>query len=137
MRHVFLDTNILIDVIADRKPFSKPAIVLFRMAEEHELTLYTSSHSIATTHYLLKKYLDEQPLREILINLLELAHIIPVDLHILRKGLQSTHKDFEDSIQIVCAGSIPDIEAIITRNVKDYKGSDIRVYTADAFCLTL
>lgn len=137
MRNVFLDTNILIDVIADRKPFSKPAIVLFQKAEAHQIRLHTSSHSIATTHYLLKKYLDEQTLRETLLNLTELVHIIPVNLQILRKALQSAHKDFEDSIQMYCASGIPEMEAIITRNIKDFKDSEIPVYAADEYCLML
>jgi predicted nucleic acid-binding protein len=57
MKRVFLDTNIIVDLIADRRPFSKYAIQIFQKAESKELELFTSSHSIATTHYLLKKYL--------------------------------------------------------------------------------
>jgi predicted nucleic acid-binding protein len=58
MKKVFVDTNVLVDLIADRKPFSKFAIALFSKAESGNVSLYTSSHSIATTHYLLKKYLS-------------------------------------------------------------------------------
>lgn len=49
---VFLDTNILVDLIADRKAFSKHAIEIFKYAEDFKVQLFTSSHSIATTHYL-------------------------------------------------------------------------------------
>lgn len=55
MKKLFIDTNIIVDLIADRKPFSKYAIQLFQKAELKEIELFTSSHSIATTHYLLKK----------------------------------------------------------------------------------
>ena len=95
MKKVFLDTNIIIDLIADRKPFSKYAIEIFRLAEENKLQIFTSSHSIATTHYLLKKYLDEKSLREVLYNLLDFLTVIPVDIDIIKKGLRSNHKDFE------------------------------------------
>lgn len=54
MRKVFVDTNILIDLLADRRPFSKFAIEIFGLAERREVDLFTSSHSMATTHYLLK-----------------------------------------------------------------------------------
>ena len=57
MKKVFIDTNILVDLIADRIPFSKYAIEIFNNAERKKIKLFTSSHSIATTHYLLKKYL--------------------------------------------------------------------------------
>ena len=137
MIRVFLDTNILVDLIADRKPFSKHAIEIFKSAEEHKMQLYTSSHSIATAHYLLKKYVDEKELRNILSNLLEFLDVIPVDLDVLKKGLRSIHKDFEDAIQILCASSITGIDFIVTRNTKDFKTSEIAVLTPDEMCLKL
>lgn len=88
MTSVFLDTNIIVDLIADRKPFSKYAIQIFELAEKDKLQIFTSSHSIATTHYLLKKYLDEKSLREVLLNLLEFLTVIPIDTEIIKKGLR-------------------------------------------------
>jgi predicted nucleic acid-binding protein len=137
MIKVFLDTNILVDLIADRKPFSKHAIEIFRSAEEHKIQLFTSSHSIATAHYLLKKYVEEKELRNILFNLLEFLDVIPVDLDVLKKGLRSSHKDFEDAVQIFCASSIAGINYIVTRNTKDFKTSEIAVLTPDELCLKL
>ena len=128
---IFVDTNILVDLIADRKPFSKFAIQLFSKAEVGKLELYTSSHSIATTHYLLKKYVDEKELREVLFKLLEYLNIVAINLDILKKGLKSKHKDFEDAIQIISAYSIEKMDCIVTRNIKDFKNSEIPVYTPD------
>lgn len=137
MMKVFLDTNIIVDLIAERKPFSKHAIEIFQSAEKKKIQLFTSTHSIATTHYLLKKYLEEKQLRNILLNLLDFLEVIPVDLDALKKGLRSKHKDFEDAVQIVCASSIADIDFIVTRNTKDFKTSEIEVLTPDEMCLKL
>jgi predicted nucleic acid-binding protein len=137
MKKVFVDTNIIIDLIADRKPFSKYAIEIFNQAEEKKIVLFTSSHSIATTHYLLKKYMEEKSLRDLLYNLLDFLTPIPVDLDVLKKGLRSKHKDFEDAIQIGCASSIEEIDCIVTRNIKDFKESEILVLTPDELCLKL
>ena len=137
MIKVFLDTNILVDLIADRKPFSKHAIEIFKSAEERKTQLFTSSHSIATAHYLLKKYVEEKDLRDILSNLLEFLDVIPVDLDVLKKGLRSNHKDFEDSIQILCASSIEKIDCIVTRNTKDFKASEIPAYNPDEIILSI
>ncbi len=137
MKKVFLDTNIIIDLIADRKPFSKYAVEIFQKAEGKQIRLFTSSHSIATTHYLLKKYLEEKELRDVLYNLLDYLTVIAVDIDILKKGLRSNHKDFEDSIQILCASSVEQIDCIVTRNIKDFKGSEINVFTPDELILTL
>lgn len=137
MKKVFVDTNIIVDLIADRRPYSKYAIEIFYKAEEKKIKLFTSSHSIATTHYLLKKYLEEKPLREVLYNLLDYLTVIPVNIDVLKKGLRSKHKDFEDAIQIVCASSIEKIDCIVTRNTKDFKDCEILVMTPDELCIKL
>jgi predicted nucleic acid-binding protein len=135
MKKVFLDTNIIVDLIADRKPFSKYSIEIFMKAEEKKIKLFTSSHSIATTHYLLKKYLEEKILRDVLYNLLDYLTVIAVDTDILKKGLLSKHKDFEDSIQILCASTIEKIDCIVTRNTTDFRDSEILVLPPDELYL--
>ncbi len=137
MKKIFVDTNIIVDLIADRKPFSKHAIAIFKSAEDRKIELFTSSHSIATTHYLLKKYVEEKLLREILSTLLDFVQIIPVDQDIIKKSLRSIHKDYEDAIQILCASSVSQIHFIVTRNLKDFKSSEIQVVSPDEMCLIL
>lgn len=129
MKKIFVDTNILVDLIADRKPFSKFAIELFSKAENKKVKLYVSSHSLATTHYLLKKYISEKELRKIIYSLLEYIHVVAIDLDTIKKGLKSKHKDFEDALQIIAAYSVESIDCIVTRNVKDFKDSEIPVFT--------
>lgn len=126
MKKVFVDTHILVDLIADRHPFSKYAIELFRYAEENKVQLYASSHSIATTHYILRKYLDEKSLREVLLNLLDLIQVISIDQDTLSRGLRSAHPDFEDALQIFCATSVKGMNFIVIRNLKDFRDSPIR-----------
>lgn len=131
MKRVFADTNILIDLIADRQPYSKFAIRLFQKAENKEIEIFTSSHSIATTHYVLKKHTSEEHLREILYQLMNYITIVPIDADVIKKGLRSGYKDFEDGLQIFCAASVPQIDGIITRNIKDFRDSEIPAYTPD------
>lgn len=131
MKKTFVDTNIIVDLIADRRPFSKFAIELFSKAEDKKLKLYTSSHSIATTHYLLKKYIGEKEHRNVLYNLLDYIQVIPVGLDVIKKGLKSKHKDFEDAIQMLCAYSIEKLDCIVTRNIKDFRDCEIPVLTPD------
>lgn len=135
MKKVFLDTNIIVDLIADRKPFSKYSIEIFKKAEEKKIKLFTSSHSIATTHYLLKKYLEGKILHDVLYNLLDYVTVIAVDTDVLKKGLRSKHKDFEDSIQILCASSVEKIDCNVKRNIKDFRESEILVLTIDELIL--
>lgn len=131
MRVLFIDTNILIDLLADRPPYSKYAIAIFNLAEANKVKLFTSSHSFATTHYLLKKYIGEKELRNILHDLLDYITIIPIDTHIIKQSLLSNHKDFEDAIQMVAASTINNLDFIITRNIKDFKTANITVLPPD------
>ena len=131
MKKIFVDTNILVDLIADRRPFSKFAVEIFSKAEERKIKLYTSSHSIATTHYLLKKYVDEKELREILHNILDYLSIIVIDQDVIKKGLKSKHKDFEDALQIISAYSIEKLDCIVTRNIRDFKDAEIPILTPE------
>jgi predicted nucleic acid-binding protein len=137
MKRAFIDTNILIDLIADRKPFSKYAIAIFQRAEQKEIELFTSSHAIATTHYVLKKYIDDKKLREVLLNLMDYISIIAINADILKKGFRSNHNDFEDAIQILCASSVDKVDCIVTRNIKDFKKSEIKVLSPDEFVLVM
>lgn len=133
MKKVFVDTNIIIDLISDRKPFSKFAIEIFEKAENKTIKIFASSHSIATTHYMLKKYINEKELRVILTDLLDFITIIAIDQEVIKRGLKSKHKDFEDALQIIAAQSIDNIECIITRNIKDFKEAEILVIPPDEF----
>lgn len=131
MKRVFVDTNILVDLIADRKPFSKYAIRLFSLAESKEIKLYSSSHALATTYYLLKRHVDEKILREVIYNILDYLNIVAIDTAMLKKGLKSKHKDFEDALQMMCAYSVEKMDCIVTRNIKDFKDSELLVLAPD------
>ena len=131
MKKVFVDTNILVDLLADRKPFSKFAIELFDLDEKNKVNLFTSSHSYATTHYLLKKYMSEADLRSILISLLDFIELVSIDVSIIKRSLLSKHKDFEDAIQIFAANAVDNLDFIVTRNLKDFKDAGVTVLPPD------
>jgi len=137
MKKVFVDTNILIDLLANRPPFSKFAIEIFDLAERNKVKLFTSSHSFATTHYLLKKYIGEKDLRVLLHSLLDYIDLTAIDLPIIKKSLLSNHKDFEDAIQIFAANSIGNLDFIVTRNIKDFKNAGVNVLPPDELLLHL
>ena len=80
---------------------------------------------------MLKKYIDEKQLREIFYSLLEYVQIIAINEDVVKKGLKSKHKDFEDALQIICAYTIEKLDCIVTRNIKDFKSAEIPVLTPD------
>lgn len=136
-KNIFLDTNILVDIVTNRHPFSKNAISIFDYCQKSNIKMHSTSHSIATLHYLVKKIVDEKELRLIIEDLLDTISIIGVTESILKKSLKSNHKDFEDAIQILSAQSINNMDCIVTRDLKDYKFAEITVLTPDDFLTTI
>lgn len=108
-----------------------PWVALFSKAEVREVVLFSSSHSIATTYYLLKKYVDERELRQVLYDLLDYLEVVGIDQDMVRKGLKSKYKDFEDALQMMGAYSISKLDCIVTRNIKDFKGCEVPVLTPE------
>jgi predicted nucleic acid-binding protein len=137
MKNVFIDINILMDIFAERKPFLKSSLAIYILGNNKEINLYTSSNTITTLHYLLKKITSEEKTRLALEHVIDYVSIIPVDVNIIKKSLKSSHKDFEDAIQITSAQSIHNMDCIVTRDLKDYKNSEIKVFTPDEFLTKL
>lgn len=133
MKNVFIDINILVDVFANREPFVAKSLKIYNMATKGKIKLYSSSNTITTLHYILKKSISEEKTREALEHVISHITIIPVDINIIKKSLKSNHKDFEDAIQIISAQSINKMDCIITRDLKDYKNAEINVLTPDDF----
>ena len=128
MDNFFLDTNILVDLLQRRQPHFESVTNIFNFAAIGKIEIYTSSHGIATLHYLCKKTIPEVELRNLINDVLDFLKIIPVDEDIIRKALKSHHKDFEDAIQIFCAHKIENLTAIITRNLRDFSTAEVNVF---------
>lgn len=137
MKNIFLDTNVLMDILANRQPFYKSSSEIYKLGLRKKVVLFTSSNTISTLHYLLKKFTTEENIRKSLDEVTTVLSIIPVDINIIKKSLKSNHKDFEDAIQIVSAQSINNMDCIITRDLKDYKFAQITVLTPDDFLSTI
>lgn len=125
------------DIFADRHPFIKSSLKIYNLGIKRKIKLFTTSNTITTLHYLLKKTISEEKTRIVIEHVLENTTIISVDVNIIKKSLKSNHKDFEDAIQIFSAQSIHNMDCIITRDLKDYKHAEINVLTPDDFLNTL
>lgn len=133
---LFLDTNILIDLLADRKPFSNAAYVIFREANLNRWILYTSSNSILTTFYVLSESISMKRANgaiEVLLQRIGIQDVSKVELDL---ALQSKTEDLEDASQIECANRIGKIDFIITRDKKGFVHSKIETLHPDELLAT-
>jgi predicted nucleic acid-binding protein len=133
MKNLFLDTNIIIDLLAKREPFYKSAAQLFSLADKIKLELSVSALTFANTNYILLRERKPEEARLILRKLKLLVKVISLDDKIIGLSLNDIDfKDYEDALQYYSALENGD-DIIITRNLKDFLKSKIPVLTAEQF----
>ena len=132
MEHIFVDTNIVIDLLSKREEFYKEAQELFTLADTKKVNLYVSALTFANTHYILSRNLKAEEVRKVLIKFKTLTTVLPIDDKIIELALVSDFIDFEDAIQYQTAIQ-NGLELIITRNKKDFKNSKIPVLNAKEY----
>ncbi len=131
MRRVFLDTNVVIDLLDKREPFWKDAAALFTMAYNGQVELYISSLTYATASYLLRKH-GKEGTRALLGNLRELSKVTAVGETEVDLAMASAFDDYEDALQYFSAANAK-VEAIVTRNKKDFHASGLPVMSPEEF----
>ena len=129
---VLFGTNIIIDVLLDRKPFSEHASYLMSKVERSEINGFLCATTVTTIHYLLSKYLDKEKAIDSINSIMALFEIASVNRLVIENALKSKFSDFEDSVLHESARHAG-AEYIITRNIKDFKKSKIPAYTATEF----
>ena len=132
MDKILVDTNIVLDLLAERKEFLLEAQELFTLSDKKEINLYVSSLTFANTYYILSQQMKMNNVRKILRKFKVLVSVLPMNDKIMDLSLESDFKDFEDAIQYHTAIE-NEINIIITRNLKDFKTAKIPVFTAKEY----
>lgn len=135
MKNIFLDTDILIDFLGDRKPFSRFALTIFLNAHHKKIKVHASANSITTAYYILGKHTTEKHARELVLGLINQVTIIPVTEDILANAFSSNFADVEDAVQFFSALTVSGMFCIVTRNIKDFKKSTIPVFSSEELLL--
>lgn len=136
MKKLFIDTNIVIDLLSRREPFYDESADLFSLADKKIIKLSISSLTIANTSYILSRQLDSKKTKEILRKLRLIVNILPLDDKIVGVALNdNSFNDFENGLQYFTAIE-NNQDLIITRNLKDFKASKLPTMTARQFLET-
>lgn len=130
IQRVFIDTNILIDVLLDRLPFAEQAERIFQLRDDYAFDIYISALSLANIAYVLDR-LGKSP-NSAVATLMQLTEVADLTGKILNETVHSKFVDFEDGLQYSTAVSIK-ADVIITRNKKDFKLATIPVLSPDEF----
>ena len=103
MKRFFLDTNIIVDFLACRQPFAIHAQRIFQSAEQGEIQVYLSSHSLATAYYLLQKHSEDRLLRKALLAIVQACHVEVIDAE-RRKDPMNLYCSFVLDFEQICVG---------------------------------
>ncbi len=132
MHYLFLDTNIVIDFLGERKNHYESVAKILTLADKKIVKICTSSSAISTAYYVLTKFESKRIVLEKIRKFKLLCAISICDDEVIEKAILSNFKDFEDAIQYFSALAT-DCTLIITRNEKDYKNAQIPVMDAENF----
>ena len=132
MNKIFVDTDVILDLLARRLPHFHFSAVLFTFAEMKKLELYTSPLIFANTFYILRKQLGNEEAKKALRKLRVLVHIIDSSEAVVDKALNS---DFADAIQYYTSQE-NGINILLTRNLRDYKNASLIVQTPETFLVS-
>ena len=132
MTKVFLDTNIMLDLLGKREPFFDSIAKIATLAEAGELTLVVSALSYSTANYILEKTKTHKDILSSLQKFKNISIISDLNENVIEMALNSDFEDFEDALQYFCAFQ-SNCDIILTRNSKDFKISTIPTMTADDF----
>ena len=133
MDKVLIDTDVLLDFFFGRKPFAEFAAEILNLCEENKLKGYTTPVIICNVYYLLRKTANHDLVIEKIKQLLTLIDVLIMDKEVVLDSLNSGFKDFEDALQNFSAVKNGKINIVLTRNIKDYKKSDLAVLTPETY----
>ena len=133
MEKVLIDTDVLLDFFFDRVPFSNHAAKVLDLCRENRIQGFTTPVIIANTYYLLRKTAKHELVIDKLNQLLNIIDITEMNRNVVTKALSSNFKDFEDALQNYSAVETKEISVILTRNIKDFKNSELAVFMPETY----
>ncbi len=123
---ILFDTNVVLDLLLDREPFTQDAQILIGKVERGDVVGVLCATTITTIHYLVSKSFDREKSTEIIKSLLKLFEIASVTRAVLEDALEVNDKDYEDSVLYKSAYH-SGADLIVTRDRMGFDKSDIPV----------
>ena len=130
--NVFLDTNVLLDVLGQREPFLAEAGRIWGLAEQGRFVGYISALSFPNVFYVVRKAGGGFKGRQAVHMMSKFFVTVPLDQDVLGQALHSTITDYEDAIQVFSARKAR-AQCLVTRNTGHFPQGDLPILTPAAF----
>ena len=124
----FIDTNVIVDVVAKREPFFSDSQAVLALCATGDLEGVVSDLTFCNVAYVLRKSLGSAQLRNGLRVLKNHLKVVPIGEAAITAALRNEMTDFEDAVQLEAARANR-VDVIVTRNVRHFNNSPIRVCT--------
>ena len=135
MKRIFIDTNVLFDVLTNRAPFCKTSSAVWALCEKGQIKGFVSTSSFNNIYYITKRMTNRSVALQNITIVRDVFNMVALDEQVINQSIDSDLPDFEDAIQYFSAVRC-DAECIITRNKKDFRQSDIPVLSPQEFLNT-
>ncbi|MBM4041494.1 MAG: PIN domain-containing protein [Planctomycetes bacterium] len=132
MMDVFVDTNVLLDVLDEREPFCEEAFKVWTLADEGHIRAFVSAISFTNIYYLTRKDRGRAEADRAMRLLRDSFEPVPLDEPLLNQAIDSGHDDLEDAVQF-CSALRCGAECLVTRNPQHFPSEDISVLTPAEF----
>lgn len=130
---VLIDTNIILDVLLRRQPYTNEAQIIMTKCANREIIGYLAAHSIPNLFYILRKTYTQKERRRLIKNLCDVFYISALNVEKIKSAIENEEfEDFEDCLQEECAVEVM-ADYIVTRNPNDYKNSRIKIIQPNEF----
>ena len=131
MKRLLVDTNVVLDVLLDRQPHADASVAIWASIENGPCEGYLAAHAITTIHYLIQRELGAGRAKQLISLIMRVFRVAAVDGMVLEQALRLPLVDFEDAVT-VAAGQASACEFIVTRDLKGFRGSPVRVLAPEA-----
>ncbi len=129
---ILVDTNVVLDLLLDRSPFSDAAARIFSLVENSEVEAALCATTVTTIDYLLTQSMSRPAATKALQRLLELFEIAPVNRSVIEEALRGRMTDFEDAV-LAHAANLVGATVMVTRNTKDFRYSPVKALDPPEF----
>lgn len=131
MTKIFVDSDIIIDLLAKRDHYLEAARLL-SIIRERGAQAYTTPIVLANVHYIITRYANRDKSIKAIRALRKYIGILPMDDAMVDRALESSFPDFEDALQYYAAEA-QEMDFIVTRNEKDYRKGNTKIVNAQEF----
>ncbi|MBE9249147.1 PIN domain-containing protein [Dolichospermum sp. LEGE 00240] len=132
MKQVLFDSDVLLDILAQRQPFVVASAQALNTVMKKQVQGFISGHAVTNIFYILRRQIGSESARKLIENLLQHIQIASVTNQVIHQALQSPIKDFEDAVTSAAAMSAG-LEIIVTRNQADFVASLVPAMLPEEF----